>query len=54
MTALETTLPLHAREIFGFHATGAGLLFLSIIIPTLSAPLVGMAEIPPIPSKHER
>ena len=41
MTALETTLPLRAWELFNFNSTGAGLIFLAIILPTFLAPLVG-------------
>ncbi|CUS15160.1 unnamed protein product [Tuber aestivum] len=43
MTALETTLPLRVRELFNFNATGAGLIFLAVVIPTFLAPIVGWA-----------
>ncbi|PUU72688.1 major facilitator superfamily domain-containing protein [Tuber borchii] len=43
MTALETTLPLRAWQLFNFNSTGAGLIFLAIILPTFLAPLVGWA-----------
>ncbi|RPA97524.1 MFS general substrate transporter [Choiromyces venosus 120613-1] len=43
MTTLETTLPLRARELFNFNATGAGLIFLATVLPTFLAPLVGWA-----------
>jgi len=41
MTSLETTLPLRVRELFDFNATGAGLIFLAVVLPTFLAPLVG-------------
>lgn len=43
MTSLETTLPLRVREIFGFSASGAGLIFLAIVVPTFTAPVIGTA-----------
>jgi nitrate/nitrite transporter NarK len=39
---VETQAPLHVRDTFGFGSTGAGLIFLPVIIPTFTAPLVGM------------
>lgn len=42
ITSLETTLPLYTRDIFHFNSTGVGLIMLTIIIPTLSAPAVGI------------
>ncbi|PWW75615.1 MFS general substrate transporter [Tuber magnatum] len=43
MTALETTLPLRVRELFNFNATGTGLIFLAVVLPTFLAPVVGWA-----------
>ncbi|KAF8474241.1 major facilitator superfamily domain-containing protein [Kalaharituber pfeilii] len=40
-TSLDTTLPLYTRETFHFGSTGAGLIFLAIVIPTMSSPFVG-------------
>lgn len=44
MTGLETTLPLYTRDTFHFGSTGAGLIFLGVIIPTFIAPLSGICS----------
>ncbi|KAI9818889.1 MAG: hypothetical protein M1827_007710 [Pycnora praestabilis] len=42
MTSFDSVLPLFVQRIFGWSSTGAGLIFLPLIIPNFSAPLVGM------------
>ncbi|CCX10561.1 MFS transporter-like protein [Pyronema domesticum] len=39
--SFETTIPLFVRNTFGWNSTGAGLIFLPIILPIFGAPLVG-------------
>jgi MFS family permease len=39
--AFDSVLPLFIHRTFGWNPTGAGLIFLPIIIPSLTAPLVG-------------
>ncbi|KAM0436156.1 hypothetical protein ACHAPT_003048 [Fusarium lateritium] len=41
-TALESTLPLLTKEIFGWDSIGAGLIFLPIILPSFLGPVIGM------------
>ncbi|KAI9888535.1 MAG: hypothetical protein M1814_006835 [Vezdaea aestivalis] len=43
LTSFDSVLPLYAKRTFGFNATGSGLLFLAIVIPSVTGPLVGMA-----------
>ncbi|TEY38581.1 hypothetical protein BOTCAL_0486g00040 [Botryotinia calthae] len=38
----DSALPIFTAEVFGWDAAGAGLVFLTITIPLISAPLVGM------------
>ncbi|THV50114.1 hypothetical protein BGAL_0164g00050 [Botrytis galanthina] len=38
----DSALPIFVSEVFGWDAAGAGLVFLTITIPSISAPLVGM------------
>lgn len=40
-TSFESTLPLFVKETFNWNSTGAGLVFLPIVIPTFLAPVVG-------------
>ncbi|MCJ1439249.1 hypothetical protein MMC27_008641 [Xylographa pallens] len=40
-TAFDSVLPLYAASTFGWTSTGAGLLFLPLIIPSFGAPLIG-------------
>ncbi|TQS34045.1 hypothetical protein Golomagni_05589 [Golovinomyces magnicellulatus] len=40
-TSFESTLPLFVHETFHWDSTGAGLIFLPIVIPTFLAPVVG-------------
>ena len=39
--AFDSVLPLFVHRTFGWNPTGAGLIFLPIVIPSLTAPLVG-------------
>ena len=41
LTAFDATLPLFVRNTFGWSSTGAGLIFLAVVIPTFVAPLIG-------------
>ncbi|KAF2494284.1 MFS general substrate transporter [Lophium mytilinum] len=41
MTAFDSVLALQAAEVFHFNSTGAGLLFLPLVLPTFAAPLIG-------------
>ncbi|KAL1630561.1 hypothetical protein SLS56_004835 [Neofusicoccum ribis] len=43
MSSLDAVLPLHVRHTFSWRATGAGLIFLPIVIPSFAAPLFGRA-----------
>lgn len=40
-TSFETTVPLFVNETFGWNSVGAGLVFLSLVVPTLLGPFVG-------------
>jgi MFS family permease len=41
-TALDSVLPLFVQRVFGWDSTGAGLIFLAIIVPTFLAPVTGV------------
>jgi len=41
LAAFETVLPLFVEREFGFTSTGAGLIFLPLVIPSLCDPLIG-------------
>ena len=41
LTAFDSVLPLRVNALFGWGSTGAGLVFLALIIPSFIAPLVG-------------
>jgi MFS family permease len=41
LSALDTTVPLHVKNIFGWSSLGAGLVFIGLVLPTFLAPLVG-------------
>jgi MFS family permease len=41
MTSFDSVLTIHAANVFGWSSTGAGLLFLPIVIPGFLAPLFG-------------
>jgi len=40
-SSFDTTLPLFAADTYNFDSTGAGLLFLALIIPSFVSPIVG-------------
>jgi MFS family permease len=40
--ALDSVLPLHVKEVFGWNSTGAGLIFICLVVPALSGPVIGM------------
>ncbi len=40
-TALDSVLPLFVQGVFGWDSTGAGLIFLAVIVPTFLAPAAG-------------
>ena len=40
-TAFDAVLPLRAQTLFGFDSTGAGLLFLALVVPSFIAPVLG-------------
>lgn len=44
MTAFDGVVPLYVKELFHWNSTGAGLIFLAVIIPTFASPLVGWAS----------
>ena len=41
VTSFDSILPLFTKTTFGWNATGAGLIFLPAVIPTLLGPLIG-------------
>lgn len=41
LTAFDATLPLYCNRIFGWDSLGGGLIFLALVIPSFSGPLVG-------------
>ena len=41
LTALDATLPLYCNRIFGWNSLGGGLIFLALVIPSFSGPIVG-------------
>ncbi|KAF2429387.1 MFS transporter-like protein [Tothia fuscella] len=43
MTQFDSVLPLYVRDTFHWSSTGAGLIFLPLILPAFIAPLVGWA-----------
>ena len=42
MTSWDATLPLRVAKLFGWNSLGAGLIFLPFILPSFSAPFIGM------------
>ncbi len=40
-TSFDTVLPLYVHQVFGWHSSGAGLLFLALVGPSFAGPLVG-------------
>lgn len=43
-TSFDSVLPLFVKRTFGWGSTGAGLIFLALIVPSFSAPLIGRAS----------
>lgn len=41
LTAFEATLALQVRQIFHWNSIGAGLLFLPVVLPSFTAPIIG-------------
>jgi MFS family permease len=41
MSSFDTTLPLFVKRTFGWDSTGGGLIFLALVIPNFSGPVVG-------------
>ncbi|KAK2625777.1 hypothetical protein QTJ16_005089 [Diplocarpon rosae] len=44
MTAFDAVIPIYVQRTFNWTSTGAGLIFLAIMIPGFAAPLVGWAS----------
>ena len=42
ITSFDGVLPISVQELFGWRPTRAGLIFLTVSVPTLAAPLTGM------------
>ncbi|CZS89272.1 related to vesicular amine transporter [Rhynchosporium agropyri] len=40
--ALDSVLPLYVKDVFGWDSTGAGLIFICLVVPHLASPLVGV------------
>ena len=43
MTSFDAVLPLYVKATFGWSSTGAGLIFLAVVLPSLLGPLIGWA-----------
>jgi MFS family permease len=41
LTSFDSVLPLFTKNTFGWNATGAGLIFLPIVVPTFAGPVIG-------------
>jgi MFS family permease len=41
LTSFDSVLPLFTKNTFGWNATGAGLIFLPIVVPTFAGPFIG-------------
>jgi hypothetical protein len=41
VSSLESTLPIHLRRIFGYGSGQSGLMFMTLMIPAIFAPLIG-------------
>jgi MFS family permease len=39
--AFDSVLPLHVQQVFGWSSTGAGLIFICLVVPALFGPLIG-------------
>jgi putative exporter of polyketide antibiotics len=50
VSSLESTLPIHLKKIFGYGSGQSGLMFMTLMIPAIFAPLIGKHSTP-IPAK---
>ena len=41
MTAFDSVVPLRVKNLWGWDSTGAGLVFLAIVVPSFTAPIIG-------------
>ena len=41
LTAFDSVIPLRVRHLFSWNSTGAGLIFLALILPTFISPIIG-------------
>ena len=41
MTAFDSVVPLRVKSLWGWDSTGAGLVFLTIVVPSFTAPVIG-------------
>ena len=44
-SSFDTTLPLHVNKVFGWSSLGGGLIFLALIVPSFSGPLIGELQL---------
>ncbi|CZR63450.1 related to vesicular amine transporter [Phialocephala subalpina] len=44
LASFDSSLPLYVKNIFGWNSTGAGLIFICLVIPALASPLVGVVS----------
>ncbi|KAK3170557.1 hypothetical protein OEA41_002638 [Lepraria neglecta] len=44
MTSFDAVLPLQVHEAFGWSSTGAGLIFLPLLLPCFTGPIIGAAS----------
>lgn len=44
MTAFDSVIPIYVQRTFGWNSTGAGIIFLAVMVPGFAAPLVGWAS----------
>lgn len=44
MSAFDSVIPLYVQKTFHWNSTGAGLIFLALIVPNFAAPVVGWAS----------
>lgn len=42
LASFDSSLPLYVKNIFGWNSTGAGLIFICLVIPALVSPVVGV------------
>ncbi|KUJ16200.1 MFS transporter-like protein [Mollisia scopiformis] len=44
LASFDSSLPLYVKNIFSWNSSGAGLIFICLVIPALSSPLVGIVS----------